>query len=93
MQVKEDNINKIKIRHRITHTEISYCRLYPIKSDGTLDFFSSVPDNFTMRIRGKILPNRRLRAKKIYLAESVIPLFHEGEVVVIYKNGDEVVIE
>lgn len=86
-------INDKKIKHRITHSEIVYARLYAKKSDGTMDFFSSLPEHFTMSIRGKIAYNKRFRADKIYLGVDIVTIFHEGDIVTIYKNDDKVIIE
>ena len=90
---KSMNTNEARIRHRISHSEIAYRVFYPKKSDGSLDFFSSLPDDFTMNIRGKILTNKRFRAGKVYLQEATVTVLNEGDVVSIYRNGDMVIVE
>jgi len=84
---------KNSIRHKITKTEVNYGRIFLRKVDGSEEFFSTLPTEFNMKVRGRNLYNKHVTLKKISIGDDVMSKFQEGEIVNISWDGEIVTIE
>lgn len=82
-----------QLLHEIVHSEIKFGYLNVRTTDGTSNFFESLPDSFDVDLRGEMLFDRKIRANKIWLGYSQTRKFRPGEIIRLSKNKDTVVIE
>lgn len=82
-----------KILHQITHTEIRYGILTLRKTDGTLEFFSKLPETFTIILKKNKLYERTASQKQVWMGIGAMRVLNPNDIVRIYKKGKTVIIE
>jgi len=87
------DITTKKLSHEMVWSEIKYGMIALRKTDGTLDFFSNLPDSFTINLRGENLFYRTHNTKKVWLGVQMTRKFRPGEKITIYLKGDTVYID
>ena len=81
------------ITHSISKSEIDYGILSMRHGDGTHEFFQTLPERFTVSIRGKQLFNRKLTTNKVWIGYTKMRQFEADEKVTITKKGSIVYIK
>ena len=61
--------------------------------DGTYEFFQTLPERFTVSIRGKQLFNRKLTTNKVWIGYTKMRQFETDEKIAITKKGSIVYIK
>ena len=81
------------ITHSISKSEIDYGILSMRHGDGTYEFFQSLPERFTVSIRGKQLFNRKLTVNKDWIGYTKMRQFEIDEAITISKKGTTIYIK
>lgn len=89
-ELSEDNF---KVSHRINKSEIDYGILSLRTTDGTKKIFESLPEKFTVVVRGKKIENRKLLSNKIWMGWSIMEEFKLNEAVTISRKENIVSID
>ncbi len=75
------------ISHNITKSEINYGIISMRHTDGTYTFFQTLPERFTVNLRGKELLNRKVISNKLWIGYTKKRQFEVNETIQISKNG------
>ncbi len=75
------------ISHNITKSEINYGIISMRHTDGTYTFFQTLPERFTVNLRGKELLNRKVISNKLWIGYTKMRQFEVNETIQISKNG------
>jgi hypothetical protein len=85
--------NQYVLLHEIVHSEITYGMIALRKTDGSLRFFSELPETFTINFRGNMLYERTHHVKKVWLGKEITRKIRPGEILKIYRKGKIVYID
>ena len=83
----------ITVIHAISKSEIDYGILSMRHGDGTYTFFQTLPERFTISIRGKRILNRKLTTNKVWIGYTKMRQFQIDEKVTISRKGSIVYIK
>ncbi len=75
------------ITNNITKSEINYGIISMRHTDGTYTFFQTLPERFTVNLRGKELLNRKVISNKLWIGYTKMRQFEVNETIQISKNG------
>lgn len=81
------NADEKVILHKMTSSEIKYGILSLRKIDGTAMFFLTIPDAFTIILRGEKLYYRNTHMNRIWLGVKITHKIKPGEILQIFKKN------
>ncbi len=80
------------IQHRITQAEITW-NMISVGQHEKRDFYSQLPENFTVKIGMYISKNRKIGKRKISVGKRAMKQFKPFELVTIQIKNNELIIE
>ncbi len=81
------------ISHKIVKSEIKYGILNVRSTDGTKLLFENLPERFSINLRGHVIENRKIKARKIWIGFKLMENFQPNETVKLIRKENIIYIE
>ena len=81
------------VSHKIVKSEIGYGILNMRITDGTQPLFENLPERFSINLRGRVIPNRKINARKVWIGFKQMGNFQTNETVKMWKEENIIYIE
>lgn len=81
------------VSHKIVKSEIKYGILNMRMTDGTKSLFENLPERFSINLRGHIIPNRKIKARRVWVGFTQMKNFQPNETVKLSKQENIIYVE
>ena len=81
------------VSHKLVKSEIGYGVLNMRTGDGTQFLFDNLPERFSINLRGRIIPNRKIKARKVWIGYLPMENFQPNEIIKLSKKENIIYIE